>query len=250
VSENDHARLSLLLALADDELILGHRHSEWTGWAPMIEVDLAFSSIAQDEIAHAQILYELAEPLDGREPDALALGRHPGEYRNAIVCEHDSRDWGYTLARHYLYDVADDVRLGSLESSSWSELAKAVSVIRLEERYHLDHARSWLRRLTGAGHGDHLSGALATVAGEVSALFEPLWEEDVLVRSGELPRPHDELRQEWQDRVTSELSSYGLPVPDFTPAATGGRYGQRSPDFAPLWEDLTGLYRTHQGATW
>ena len=53
-------RLALLLALADDELILGHRHSEWTGWAPNIEEDLAFSSIAQDEMAHARLLYTLA----------------------------------------------------------------------------------------------------------------------------------------------------------------------------------------------
>ncbi|HYU57528.1 MAG TPA: Phenylacetic acid catabolic protein, partial [Actinomycetota bacterium] len=50
-------RLTLLLALADDELIIGHRHSEWTGWAPHIEEDLAFSSIAQDEMAHARLLY-------------------------------------------------------------------------------------------------------------------------------------------------------------------------------------------------
>ena len=58
-SGND-PRLGLIMALADDELILGHRHSEWTGWAPHLEEDLAFSSIAQDEMAHARLLYRLA----------------------------------------------------------------------------------------------------------------------------------------------------------------------------------------------
>ena len=74
-------RVVLLLALADDELVLGHRHSEWTGWAPHIEEDLAFSSIAQDEIAHARLLYELAAETAGGDADAdrLALGRDPGE---------------------------------------------------------------------------------------------------------------------------------------------------------------------------
>src|SRR5207247_6905394 len=84
----DDPRLMLLLALADDELILGHRHSEWTGWAPHIEEDLAFSSIAQDEMAHARLLYALAREsglADGDESD-LALGRSPGEYRNAWIC--------------------------------------------------------------------------------------------------------------------------------------------------------------------
>ena len=53
-------RTDLLLALADDELILGWRNSEWTGIAPFLEEDVAFSSIAQNEIGHARALYELA----------------------------------------------------------------------------------------------------------------------------------------------------------------------------------------------
>src|SRR5205085_14163 len=74
---DDDPRLTLLFALADDELILGHRHAEWTGWAPHIEEDLAFSSIAQDEMAHARLLYELAGAATGRDVDGLALGREP-----------------------------------------------------------------------------------------------------------------------------------------------------------------------------
>ena len=113
----------LLLALADDELIIGHRHSEWTGWAPHIEEDLAFSSIAQDEMAHARLLYELAGGLVGRDVDSLALGRPANEYRSAVLCERPNRDWGFTIARQYLYDTADAVRIEALADSSWRELA-------------------------------------------------------------------------------------------------------------------------------
>jgi peptide/nickel transport system substrate-binding protein len=67
------SRLNLVLALADDELVLGHRHAEWTGWAPYLEEDLAFSSIAQDEMAHARALYELAEPLAEGDTERLGL---------------------------------------------------------------------------------------------------------------------------------------------------------------------------------
>src|ERR1044072_4930374 len=97
---DDDARLALLFALADDELIMGHRHSEWTGWAPHIEEDLAFSSIAQDEMAHARLLYRLAldSGLAEGDEDGLALGREPSDYRNAVLCERPNGDWGYTLA--------------------------------------------------------------------------------------------------------------------------------------------------------
>src|SRR5438093_4118136 len=135
-------RVGLLLALADDELIIGHRHFEWTGWAPHIEEVLAFSSITQDEMAHARLLYGLARDagLVDRDLDAMALGRQPAEYRNAVLCERPNRDWGYTLARHYLYDTADAVRVASLEGSSWRGLADLIGVVRLEERDQLEHA--------------------------------------------------------------------------------------------------------------
>src|SRR6266542_1041398 len=92
MNQNEDSRLVLLLALADDELIMGHRHSEWTGWAPHIEEDLAFSSTDRDE-------------------NAMALGRPPDEYRNAWLCERLNNDWGFTVARQYLYDTADAVRV-------------------------------------------------------------------------------------------------------------------------------------------
>src|ERR671930_425869 len=180
---SDDPRLGLLLALADDELVIGHRHSEWTGWAPHIEEDLAFSSIAQDEMAHARLLYGLAAELTGRSEDELAFGREPAEYRNAVLCERPNRDWAFTIARQYLYDTADAVRLESLADSSWPELRELVGVIRLEEKYHLDHARAWFRRLAEGPlearqrFADGLAGALA----EGVAVFGPLPGEDELV---------------------------------------------------------------------
>ena len=144
----DDARIGLLLAIADDELILGHRMSEWTGWVPYIEEDLALSSIAQDEMAHARILYEIVASLDAtRDADALALGRAPDEYRNAILCERPNRDFAYTIARHWLYDTADDVRLAALEATSFAPLRDAIALLRLEEQYHLEHANAWFERL-------------------------------------------------------------------------------------------------------
>ncbi|MGH2724102.1 MAG: 1,2-phenylacetyl-CoA epoxidase subunit PaaC [Actinomycetota bacterium] len=208
----DDPRLELLLALADDELVIGHRHSEWTGWAPHVEEDLAFSSIAQDEIAHARLLYELAEPVAGRDADALALGRAPEEYRHAVICERPNRDWGYTLARQYLYDTADDVRTASLESSSWKELADGVRTIRLEERYHVDHGRQWFARLAGGPvqARERFAAGLEGAMAEAIALFEAIPQEEALVHDGVLPRPNEELLSKWLARVGEELEAASL----------------------------------------
>src|SRR5437763_11712336 len=106
-----------LLEIADDELILGWRDSEWTGIAPLLEEDVAFSSIAQNEIGHARALYELVARERGITADELAFDRTPDEYRCAQLVELRLLDWEKTIARHYVYEEADATRLERLKQS-------------------------------------------------------------------------------------------------------------------------------------
>src|SRR3954454_12255034 len=106
-----------LLEIADDELILGWRDSEWTGVAPLLEEDVAFSSIAQNEIGHARALYELVARAQGTTADELAFDRSPDEYRCAPLVELRLMDWAETIARHWLYETADELRLAALKQS-------------------------------------------------------------------------------------------------------------------------------------
>jgi ring-1,2-phenylacetyl-CoA epoxidase subunit PaaC len=127
-----------LLGLADDELVLGWRDSEWTGIAPVLEEDVAFSSIAQNEIGHARAVYELLSD----DADALAFDRSPDEYRCAPFVELHLLDWAHTIARRWLYEVADEIRISALKS----ELPLAAKIDR-EEAYHRLHAEMWHERL-------------------------------------------------------------------------------------------------------
>src|SRR5213593_3992482 len=95
-------RAETLLRLADDELVLGWRNSEWTGIAPFLEEDVAFSSIAQNEIGHARALYQLVARELGTTADELAFDRQPDEYRCTPLVELRLLDWEKTIARHYL----------------------------------------------------------------------------------------------------------------------------------------------------
>ena len=103
------APAQLLLPIADDELILGWRNSEWTGIAPFLEEDVAFSSIAQNEIGHARALYQLVAEELGTTADELAFDRTPEEYRCSQFVElRVVPDWAETIARHVLYEEADE----------------------------------------------------------------------------------------------------------------------------------------------
>ena len=125
LAENLKAPLvELLLSVADDKLMLGHRNSDWTGLGPILEEDIAFSSLAQDEIAHAQILYELASEFDGRSTDVLAFGRDPTQFRCAEIVElPDDFDWAFALCRQFFCDHYDALRLGRMARSSYAPLA-------------------------------------------------------------------------------------------------------------------------------
>ena len=141
-------RVETLLALADDELIIGWRDSEWTGIAPTLEEDVAFSSIAQNEIGHARALYELAATELGTDADALAFDRALEEYRCAPLVElRLLDDWALTIARRYLYEEADRIRLQALMQSGDADLAGLAAKIDREEVYHRMHAELWAARL-------------------------------------------------------------------------------------------------------
>ena len=110
------------------------------------------SSLAQDELGHAAGAVRAARRADRRrDADALAYDREPDEYRHCRLLDHGRGDWAMTIARRYLYDTADAVRLEALVGGSWAPLAELVGKILREERYHLMHVDAWLERLARGG---------------------------------------------------------------------------------------------------
>lgn len=261
--EVDRARERVLLAIADDQLLTGHRASHWTGVAPSLEEDLAFATIAQDGINHADLWYQLL--LDEQVEDvragvdALGLGRAPEAYRHAIVCERPPGDFAYTLARHWVFDHFETVRLTALTGSTDPQVAALAVKLLHEQRYHLEHAELWLERITAAGGEAHerLRTGFGAVLPEALGLFEPVAGEDEAVASGLLPRGHRQLREPWLEAVAPRLETVGLgavlPAVDahVPTSAAGGRDGRHSADFtADVWPEMTRLYREHPGARW
>jgi len=179
-------RAQQLLQIADDELILGWRNSEWTGIAPFLEEDVAFSSIAQNEIGHARALYELAARDLGTTADELAFDRSPEEYRCSRLVElRVVPDWARTIARHVLYERADEQRLRELMGSDDPEVAGLAAKIDREEAYHRMHAQMWHDRLKDEPRYVEALEELRPLVderGEHGPELAELWEEMTMVR--------------------------------------------------------------------
>jgi ring-1,2-phenylacetyl-CoA epoxidase subunit PaaC len=213
-------RAQLLLPIADDELVLGWRNSEWTGIAPFLEEDVAFSSIAQNEIGHARALYELAAQELGTTADELAFDRKPEEYQCAQLVElRFVPDWARTIARHYLYEAADQIRIEALKESDDAEIAGLAAKIDREEAYHRMHAEMWFDRLQDEPR--------------VREAIDELW-------PYALGLLEDELRTDLVEKVR-------LPV--LSDMATVER-GLHTEEFPQLWEEMTMVRRSVAGATW
>jgi ring-1,2-phenylacetyl-CoA epoxidase subunit PaaC len=249
------ALAELLLSIADDEFVIGFWDSEWTGIAPILEEDVATSSISQDEIGHARALYEMLAELTDDDADRIAFGREPDAFRHAALLNHPRTDWAFSVARRYLYETADAVRLEALSRSSYVPLAGLVAKMRREERYHLMHLDAWLRRLADAG-GEaraRLSEALTRLWPDAMTIFTPLAGEDALVSVGLLPEPMEALRERWLSQVVPVLGTLGLPVPSGEERAappTGRGRAQQTDDFRWLHGEFTMVARSEEGATW
>ena len=245
------ALIELLRSMADDEFVVGYSDSEWTGIAPLLEEDVAMSSLSQDELGHAAALYGLLAEMTGMDPDALAYDREPAWYRHARLLDHGRGDWAMTIARRYLYETADAVRLEALAGGSWAPLAELVGKLQREERYHRMHIESWFDRLAGsAGEPrDRLLDALETLGPDSGTVFTPLDDEPALIESGVLARPMAELERDWRARMTAAFASLSLPALPPTHDPDRGRTDHGA-EFAWLHREFTTVRGSELGATW
>jgi ring-1,2-phenylacetyl-CoA epoxidase subunit PaaC len=241
----------LVGSMADDEFVIGFSDSEWTGIAPLLEEDIAMSSLAQDELGHAAALYGLLAELSGMDPDVLAYDREPDDFRHARLLDHGRGDWAMTIARRYLYETADAVRLDALVEGSWPPLADLCRKLVREERYHLMHIGSWFGRLAGTPGEprERLDAALAILGPDAGTVFAPLTDEAALIEAGILAAPMRDLEARWRASIGGTFATHGLPRLPATADPIRGR-SDHGADFDWLWGEFNSVRRSDPGATW
>ena len=251
---------SFLLSLADDELILGHRNSEWTGHAPILEEDIAFSNLAQDEMGHALAFYTLYQQLTGTSPDTMGFGRSWKEFRCCRLVTYPKGDFAYTVVRQFLYDSAEQVRLESLRSSSYTPLKDIAERMLLEEQYHVLHSQGLFERLGSATKEScrRMQAAVDMAFPQALGIFERLPSEENL-RAEMVFVGNAKLKEEWLRRVVPVIMKVSLRVPIKTNNGNyaiqcmpeeGGRTGNHSQYLQQVVEDMQRVYCMIPNARW
>jgi ring-1,2-phenylacetyl-CoA epoxidase subunit PaaC len=128
-------------------------------------------------------------------------------------------DWAATIARHWLYETADALRIAELKAAPDPEIAGLAGRIEREEAYHRMHAQMWADRLSASAEGARFEAAV-----------DELWPYAVGLLD-------DQLRGRLCEALGRE------------PVETVER-GRHTDELQSLWEEMTMVRRSVPGATW
>lgn len=245
----------LITKMADDELILGHRNSEWTGLGPVLEEDIAFSSMAQDKIGHALALYEiLHEQLNGMDPDHYAFLRNEKEYKCCHLVEFPIGEYDFSLMRHFLFDYAEMIRYETLAHSSFEPFRLLSKKIKGELKYHTLHAGEWIKQLGNATDKSHASmqQELNHCFPLAAGIFEPVKEFESQLTDEKIYPGEKKVYELWLDKIYPVITQASLTLPDIDKVqpAFGGREGYHTGYLQPLLDEMSEVYKLDPGANW
>lgn len=250
---NENALKELLYKIADDQLILGHRNSEWTGFGPLLEEDIAFSSMAQDKIGQSYALYQMLQSLGESDPDTVAFTRNASQFHNCILTELPNGEYDFSLIRHFLYDTAEAIRFEMLSESSYQPLADISKKIRAELRYHTLHANTWMKQLGSATEESisRLQNSLNLALPFALGMFEESPYEKELI-SSKIFGGEQALKERWMKKVEDVIKQTNLIIPDWKTLqpVLGGRVGTHSEHLQPLLDEMSEVFKIDPTAEW
>ncbi len=239
---------SYLLAFADDEHMVGSRHANWIGLGPFLEEDLAFCSIAQDELGHALALYEMFVP--EAEIDRFALLRDPREYRSCALAELECGSWDLALVRHWLYDTAEQLRWRALLQSSITEVATLAAQALRDEAFHTEHAAMFLSRISADPEATmRVEAALQQILPVANSVWAAPDHEADAIAEGIVAHSSVTLSSQWSQLITEQLSDFGL-TGDLTLLAEPTNRNRRIDGFNVFHESLGEVISLDPVAIW
>jgi ring-1,2-phenylacetyl-CoA epoxidase subunit PaaC len=251
-----HDELELLLRLGDDRLVLGHRLSEWCGHAPILEEDIALANVALDLLGQATLFLRRAGQVEGkgRDEDALAYFREAVDFRNCLLVEQPNGDFGFTIARQFLFDVYAVVTLDALSRSTNADIAAIAAKSLKEAKYHVRHSGEWMLKLGDGTDESHR---------RVQRALDELWRftPELFVADGVAARLAVQgiapdlpaLPAAWSGIVRDVPEPATLTLPHesmHSPHLRGGRSGMHSEHLGHLLAEMQIVARSHPGAKW
>ncbi|MBM3863352.1 MAG: phenylacetate-CoA oxygenase subunit PaaC [Verrucomicrobia bacterium] len=242
-----------VIGMADNDLILAQQLGKLCGHGPNLETDIALTNISLDLFGQVRSCFQYAATLlgNGATEDTIAFLRKEHEYRNVLLVEQPSLDFGHIIVRQFLYDVFHHLLLERLQFSADETIAAIARKSIKETAYHVRFSADWLVRL---GDGNDESRARAQAALDhlwpyADEWFLPTAVESAAAAAGigaDLPS----LREPYQRKVAAVLREATLELPADTHFRKGGKQGIHTEHMGYILAEMQSMQRTYPGMQW
>jgi len=245
--------INYILHLADTTLILSHRNSEWCGYGPILEQDIALTNIALDLLGQARNFYQYAAKLKGEEfdEDKLAYLRDSNEFKNHLLVEHTNGDWAVTILRQFYFSCYQHFFYNELKNSSDEQLA-AIAIKSLKEvTYHIRWSSEWVIRL-GDGtqeSNNKMQNAVELLKDFIDEFFVKTDYENDLLKDA-ISVDVKSIQAKWQQKVNDVFEEATLKFIPSINHQIGGKNGSHSEHLTTLLDEMQTLQRTYPNSVW
>jgi len=238
--EPDHGDVfTMVVAHADDNLVVSHRLGELISNAPELEIDIALGNTALDHLGVARALYTYAGQIEGmgRGEDELAMFRSEREFTNLLLTEQPNGDFAHTIVRQFLFD-AYQLQLWT-DMAGWDDetLSGIAEKALKEASYHLRFSSGWVMRLGDGTAESHERTKNAA---------KELWKYTAEMFEGE----RASLRSGWEATVSTVFDGATLTIPEDPYQRTGGRSGFHTEHLGLLLAEMQWMQRSYPGLQW
>lgn len=202
---------ALVVQLADNKYLLGHRFSEWTNRAPALEAAVAAAAMAQDELGHARSLYATLQ-MTPDTPEAYLNEGNRAHAAGAPILEQPFQHWTEFVAAVGLFDRAMTLVFEAARNSSFDPLRQRAAKILQEEWFHWQYGQGWLRQLASEPRlRQATQRAVNRFWRATLDWFATI--QDGATGEGVLRESAEALRQNWVNETGASLRSCGLRMP-------------------------------------
>ena len=241
-----------VLQLADNELILGHRLSEWCGHGPQLEQDIALANIALDHVGQARMYYQVAADIEGggKTEDDYAYRRDVTSFYNLQLVEFENTDFAYTIVRSFFYDQFYFLLLEQLMKSEQKELANIAASAIKEVKYHIRYSTEWMKRLGDGTEESHakMQRAINDLYDFTGEMFKPSAADKYMLETYGIEI--ESLNSRWREEVMKVMNEATLTLPDGTWFHDGGKNGIHTEKMGFILAELQFVQRAYPNMEW
>ncbi|WP_394750158.1 1,2-phenylacetyl-CoA epoxidase subunit PaaC [Spongiimicrobium salis] len=242
-----------ILGIADNSLILGQRLGELCGHGPNLETDIACTNISLDLLGQTRSYFQYAAKVAGGDvtEDSIAFLRKEREYINVLLVEQPNTDFGYTIARQFLFDAFHILFVKRLQESKDEVLAAIARKGIKEVSYHYRFSSDWIKRLGDGTEESHsrIQQAINDLWTYTDEFFQTTEAEEAMITEG-IGVDVKALKQEYYANVTALLEEATLTVPENQWFQKGGKKGVHTEHMGYLLSDLQYMQRTYPNMEW